>query len=391
MLNHQLTYISLFSSAGVGCYGFKQENFACIASNEIITRRLEIQKLNQKCTYPTGYINGDIRQSETKQAIYNEIQSWKQRGNDRVDVIIATPPCQGMSVANHKKRANEINRNSLVTESIILIKTIQPRFFVLENVSAFWKTGCLNTQGKIIAIGEMIMQELGSQYQIAHKIINFKNYGSKSSRNRTLVIGVENTLADKISAETLFPDWVEEPLLQDVIGSLKTLDWGEYDPQDFFHSFRIYPVHMRDWIKHLPQGQSAFNNPNPEYRPHKIIDGKKVANQAKNGDKYTRQQYNKVAPCVHTRNDQLASQNTVHPTDDRVFSIRELMKMMTIPDNFQWIDADLATLNQLTQPEKQKISKKHEMNIRQCIGEAVPTAIFQQIAHKIKCNLNLTE
>ena len=35
-----LTYISLFSSAGVGCYGFKQEGFECIATNEFIKRRL---------------------------------------------------------------------------------------------------------------------------------------------------------------------------------------------------------------------------------------------------------------------------------------------------------------------------------------------------------------
>ena len=28
----KLTYISLFSSAGIGCYGFKQQGFKCIAT-----------------------------------------------------------------------------------------------------------------------------------------------------------------------------------------------------------------------------------------------------------------------------------------------------------------------------------------------------------------------
>lgn len=42
------TYISLFSSAGIGCYGFKLEGFECIATNELITRRLEIQKFNKE-------------------------------------------------------------------------------------------------------------------------------------------------------------------------------------------------------------------------------------------------------------------------------------------------------------------------------------------------------
>lgn len=386
MINNKLTYISLFSSAGVGCYGFKLEDFECVVTNEIITKRLAIQKLNNKCTYQSAYINDDIKLPETKQKINKEIQRWYKNGNDRVDVVIATPPCQGMSVANHKKRNNEIDRNSLVTEGVSLIKQIKPRFFIVENVAAFWKTGCLNSQGKLLTIGEMIMQELGADYQIAHKIINFKNYGSNSSRKRTLVIGVENKLATSIKPEILYPDWKEEVSLEKVIGKMKSLEWGEYDENDFFHSFRTYPLHMRNWIKGIKQGQSAFDNSNAEHRPHQIINGVVVENQAKNGDKYTRQEFSKVAPCIHTRNDQLASQNTVHPIDDHVFSIRELMKMMTIPDSFQWINQDLNTLNKLILPEKQKISKKHEMNIRQCIGEAVPTAIFHQIAKKIKQN-----
>ena len=31
-----LTYISLFSCAGVGCFGFKKAGFECIATNELI-------------------------------------------------------------------------------------------------------------------------------------------------------------------------------------------------------------------------------------------------------------------------------------------------------------------------------------------------------------------
>lgn len=57
-----LTYISLFSSAGVGCYGFKLEDFECIATNEIIERRLDVQRHNNKCRYGSGYIADDIIQ-----------------------------------------------------------------------------------------------------------------------------------------------------------------------------------------------------------------------------------------------------------------------------------------------------------------------------------------
>ena len=384
MLNNTLTYISLFSSAGVGCFGFKQAGFECIATNEIEPRRLQIQRYNQKCKYDSGYILGDIQTFETKQAIYQEIEKWQNLGNDKVDVVIATPPCQGMSVANHKKNDKDLNRNSLIVQSVEMIKNINPRFFIFENVSAFWKTGCVNTNDEIISIGDMILAELGNQYSIYQKIINFKNYGSYSSRTRTVVIGVDKKLNNHISPLELFPDYQDETILKNIIGDMKPLDWGEYDENDFFHSFRIYPEHMREWIKDIKQGQSAFEQTDPLKIPHQIKGGKIVINASKNGDKYTRQKYDSVAPCIHTRNDQLASQNTIHPIDDRVFSIRELMKIMSIPNEFKWLDKELNELNALSLENKRKLSKKEEMNIRRSIGEAVPTIIFRQIAEKIK-------
>ena len=99
------TYVSLFSSAGVGCYGFKQENFYCIATVELLERRLKIQKYNQKCAYDSGYICGDMTQKKTQERVFEELDLWKRNFNVKdFDVIVATPPCQGMSVENHKKK-----------------------------------------------------------------------------------------------------------------------------------------------------------------------------------------------------------------------------------------------------------------------------------------------
>ena len=148
MKTNKPTYISLFSSAGVGCYGFKLENFDCVATNELITRRLDIQRYNHKCKFESGYICGDITDNSTKDILYSQIDLWKKKENvSRIDVIVATPPCQGMSVANHKKSTNEIVRNSLVIESIKIIKQVNPRFFIFENVAAFMKTICTDIDG----------------------------------------------------------------------------------------------------------------------------------------------------------------------------------------------------------------------------------------------------
>ncbi|WP_000898395.1 adenine/cytosine DNA methyltransferase [Helicobacter pylori] len=385
LFNQTLTYISLFSGAGVGCYGFLEEGFECIATNETLEKRLNIQRINNKCKFDEGYICGDIKELEIKEKILKRIEFYsKNFGNDRVDLVVATPPCQGMSVANHKKKNDEIKRNSLVIESVDLIKQIKPRFFILENVPSFYKTGCIDKNDNLLEIGTMIEQNLSSDYRLYDEVINFKNFGANSSRTRTLVIGVCKEFKDFVSALEFFPDFKEEKTLKEVIGSLKPLTWGEYDSADFYHSFRTYPKHMQEWIKDLKEGQSAFENAELNKKPHKMVGNKIVLNVSKNGDKYKRQKYHSVAPCIHTRNDQMASQNTIHPKDDRVFSIRELMLLMNIPSRFKWLDLELQELNALNQQEKEKISKQNEMNIRQSIGEAVPTIIFKQIALKIK-------
>lgn len=389
MKSQKYTYISLFSSAGIGCYGFKMEDFECIATNELIERRLNVQKVNRKCKYDSGYICGDITLDETKNKLFDEIKLWNKKENvDNIDVVIATPPCQGMSVANLKKN-NEINRNSLVIESIKIIKRIKPKIFIFENVSAFLKTACIDADNKIKSIEEAINQNLDNDYIIMSRIINFKDYGSNSSRTRTLVIGVRMDFEDYISPIDLFPKRRKEKTLKQVIGKLKPLtEFGEINNDDIYHFFRTYPEHMRSWIHDLKEGESAFDQEDDNKKPHTIIDGKIKINANKTRDKYKRQFWDKVAPCIHTRNDLLASQNTIHPSDDRVFSIRELMNIMTIPKSFKWVALDEKELNKLSIDEKRKFLKKEEINIRQSIGEAVPTEIFHQIAINIKDNLN---
>ncbi|WQU23378.1 DNA cytosine methyltransferase [Helicobacter pylori] len=261
LLDKTLTYVSLFSGAGVGCYGLLEEGFECVATNEILEKRLNIQRINRKCKFDESYISGDIKKPETKEKILKQIEFYSKKfGNDRVDLVVATPPCQGMSVANHKKKNDEIKRNSLVIESIDLIKQIKPRFFILENVPSFYKTGCIDKNDNLLEIGSMIEQNLSGDYMLYDEVINFKNFGANSSRTRTLVIGVCKEFKDFTSALEFFPDFKQEKTLKEVIGSLKPLTWGEYDSTDFYHSFRTYPKHMQEWIKDLKEGQSAFEN-----------------------------------------------------------------------------------------------------------------------------------
>jgi DNA (cytosine-5)-methyltransferase 1 len=244
---------------------------------------------------------------------------------EHIDVVIATPPCQGMSIANHKKN-NELNRNSLVIESLELILKLSPKYFVLENVRSFLTTMCTDSQGEIKTIKRAIISMLSGSYNIDYNVVNLINYGSNSSRPRTIVIGVRKDIKE-VTPFDIFPRNRQAPTLRKLISDLPKLKkMDEVSDNDIYHSYRKFDTRMLNWIKDLKPGESAFGNINFKNKPHRIVDGKMILNAEKNSDKYRRCEWDKYAPCVHTRNDILASQNTVHPEQNRVFSIRELMR-----------------------------------------------------------------
>ena len=238
------TYISLFSSAGIGCYGFKEHNFQCIATVELLEKRLKIQQYNRKCAYDSGYICGDMTLQETKDKVFVELEKWKRLYDVKeLDTLIATPPCQGMSVANHKK-GDELKRNSLVVESLIMTSQIKPRSFIFENVRGFLNSVCTDTDGQDRTIREAIDRNLAGEYNILYKVVNFKDYGNPSSRTRTLVLGIRKDIKE-VTPYDIFPDKRPVRTLRQVIGHLPPLTiMGESSKDDIYHNFRSYNPKM---------------------------------------------------------------------------------------------------------------------------------------------------
>lgn len=382
------TYISLFSSAGVGCYGFKQNGYECIATCELLNERLNVQRANNKCRLESGYICGDMTTDETKARLFKEIQRWRDDYKiEDVDVVFATPPCQGMSTANCKKNNQEQVRNSLVVEAIKVIHDVNPKIFIFENVRSFMKTTCTDISGVDMSIKESIYTNLSENYYIFSKVLNFKDYGVPSSRPRTIVVGTRRDLKN-ISPLNIFPRREEEITLRESIGNLNPLGYGERDALDPFHFARVYDAYMEEWIAPLREGQSAFENP-VHLRPYKLDkDGNRVTLKGgEMGNKFRRLRWDSPCSCIATRNDQLASNDTIHPRDNRVLSIRELMILMTIPRNFKWSLDDDA----LTPDGAAEYLSTNELNIRRCIGEAVPTHIIETLSKNVDIMLTFNE
>jgi DNA (cytosine-5)-methyltransferase 1 len=368
-----MNYSTFFSGAGIGCHGLKINGLECILSNEYLEERMAIQRFNDKCSDEDRYIVGDIREPETRKKI--ELILKQVRDNEGLDVLIATPPCQGISLANHKKTPTEIVRNSLILESILLTKKFQPKYFIYENVLGFLSSACSDSDGYDREVVDVIDRHLKKSYSIEKFVFNLKHFSIPSSRTRTVVVGARKDL--NIHPLSIFPKPEKVVTLKDSIGHLKSLkNPREFDPEDPLHFYRPYDERMLPWIENTKEGQSAFDQKDKSRIPNQVIDGILKINESKNGDKYKRQKWDDIGPCIHTRSDTFSSQNTIHPKDNRVFSIRELMILMSIPKTFRWV------------PKKVKLDtyeevKKYELNIRKAIGESFPTRYLQLLSKNI--------
>ena len=115
--------VDLFAGAGGLSLGFVQ------------TEKYEIKvaferEPHMQATYHRNHPNVEL-QGDVCGADYTDIQ----RRHGAIDVVIGGPPCQGFSNANRQKNHAISQNNMLVKQYIRAIRELQPKAFVMENVS----------------------------------------------------------------------------------------------------------------------------------------------------------------------------------------------------------------------------------------------------------------
>ena len=119
--------IDLFAGAGGLSYGFVMTGqFIIVAAAEI--------NANARQTYKKNLVRDDSFEFIDNVIGCDFAKLNERLGND-VEVVIGGPPCQGFSNANRQKNHLISMNNGLVKEYFRAVKEIQPKAFVMENVS----------------------------------------------------------------------------------------------------------------------------------------------------------------------------------------------------------------------------------------------------------------
>lgn len=117
-----------------------------------------------------------------------------------IDLFVGGSPCQSFSLVG-KQRGLEDTRGTLFYEYARLVKEIQPKVFIYENVKAVLS----NDEGRTWETMQRVFDELG--YNWKYQILNAKNYGIPQNRERVFVVGFRKDL--KLAQEFNFPEPVE--------------------------------------------------------------------------------------------------------------------------------------------------------------------------------------
>lgn len=375
-MKHKLRGLSLFANVGVAEAYLEEAGVEMLIANEIVPQRARFYS----DVYPnTHMVCADIKDDEVRKAIINESVE------KHVDFIMATPPCQGMSMAGNRFEFDI--RNELIYYAVDAIKQVKPKFALIENVPTILQTK-IAVDGKVMLIPDYLKMELGEWYVFnKESLIKTMDHGIPQMRERNIFLLVRRDQ----NIKWLFPHKEEIVTLRDAIGKLPSLDPLLREGLDFtlskfpdyerkkdiaaaiskWHKPPLHSWKQVEWMMHTPSGKSAIYN--PVYYPQKDDGTHIVAHH----NHYRRMDWNKPSRTITQNNGVISSLACVHPgrpyyqdgvilySDPRVLTIHEILIVSSLP--VDWPIPDWANDNL----------------IRKVIGEGVPSKLIKVIIEQL--------
>jgi DNA (cytosine-5)-methyltransferase 1 len=337
--------IDLFCGCGGLSKGFEKAGFEIALAIDMWKDAIETYNYNH---------DNKVAMCKNIHDLSNEELKKIAKENDVVGVI-GGPPCQGFSTVGTR----DINdsRNHLYLEYCRVVETIQPDFFVLENVKG------LTTLGGGAFKDDIIIRFENLGYKVKYEIVNAADFGVPQNRERVFFVGIKRI-------EYVFPKRKEEIIaskeaisdllaLSDVDGDSETYAYAS-EPQNTYqknmrgkrvnvynHQITKHTQQTKDIISLIPDGGKIRDLPEKYWHVRKY-------NKA-----FERMSSERPSNTVDT-----GHRNYFHYELNRIPTVRENCRLQSFDDNF-------IVLGSKTSQYKQ-------------VGNAVPPLLAYAIAQTIK-------
>jgi len=333
--------VSLFSGCGGLDLGFKKAGFNVVWANDFDSDAQAVYNLNY---------------GPDKHEVKIDARDILAVGEDEIpdgDILTAGFPCQPFSNAGNRKGVHD-SRGMLYKECLRIIEKKMPKVIVFENVKGLLSTKYVDGRN----LAEVIIEDLstmnGIGYNVVHQLVNASDYGVPQNRHRVLFVGIRKDLGKVF----VFPE--KQPKKNLTVGHVLE------QPQDVPNQvhWELSPQAL-EMITYIPEGGSWKNVPYEHLAPR----FQKIRNEMKkyhSPNFYRRFARTEICGTI-TASAQPENCGIVHPLENRRYTIREVARIQTFPDDFQFIDD---TPRDITAMYK-------------VIGNAVPVTLAKNIATAI--------
>ncbi|MCX6726352.1 MAG: DNA cytosine methyltransferase [Candidatus Shapirobacteria bacterium] len=245
-----------------------------------------------------------------------------------IDLVVGGPPCQPFSTAG-KRRGLEDFRGNVIIRFLDYVKTIKPKYFILENVRGIYYAklsvappeykdykNIIDLPGSVIYFLYKEFTKLG--YAVSFNLFDSSLYSVPQKRERFLMFGSRDGGVIKIP----HPTTANHPkTLRDAIGKI------QQQHQDFV---KLREVHLK-YLKRLKSGQYWKNL--PEELQEEAM-GKSYKLQGGKTGFYRRLSWDIPSPTLVTYPAMPATM-LVHPDELRPLSIQEYAQIQQFPNKWE--------------------------------------------------------
>jgi DNA (cytosine-5)-methyltransferase 1 len=248
----------------------------------------------------------------------------------KLDVLDGSPPCQGFSTVGKRKFSD--SRNQLFLQYVRLIEAWQPKVFVMENVSGMVKGKMRLLFADILAA----LKEAKPGYRVTARLVDASRLGVPQKRMRMIFVGVRSDL----NMEPVHPQAVAG------ITTVRAAIADLADPGAF----------------EVPIGKAAALAPYvmPGRRGQDVL---KAAGKKDTHWGVIRIAWDKPARTV-VKSFRAGQAGFLHPAENRFLGTRELSRLQSFPDQFQWGESTY-------------------MDIHARIGNSVPPLLMRAVSQTI--------
>ena len=350
--------LSTFAGGGGSSTGYRLAGGKILAVNEFVP---EAQN-----TYRANYPNTTIVPGDIKELTGTYLMEQAGVKVSELDILDGSPPCSAFSMAGSvshgegrthadafgkKKQYSDIkgveNVEDLFFEFLRVAKDIKPKVIIGENVEGLTMGEAKEYFHKI----QNTFEEIG--YLIVANVLDASYFGVPQSRKRCFFIGVREDVAEKVGINfmtmyQLYPDKNDfRTTLGEAINDVVNEDQEELD------------YLMKALGPDKAVGKTLMKMPKD---PEKVLTGMDYHAKGHHFN-LKRTSRNKPCPTITAMGNLAGVAGTCHPTDDRKFTIKELKRIMSLPEDFK-----------LTGVHKQQSER---------IGRMVPPLMMKALAESV--------